>query len=98
MRKGSISLFQLNTLVILLQNLVVRRPVHGHTISSDLAHTDSMAPASAKKCHAKNLALRVAFDVERKQAVTQAQQRAQTKRAHSGAPVRARYLRADRTL
>src|SRR5262249_19807079 len=93
-----IDLLQLNTFVILFQNLVVRCAVQRHPISANLTHTDTMAPAAAVKRHTEYLTLRVPFDIERKKAVTQAQKRSQAQRTDSATSVRSGDFSAERAV
>src|SRR6185436_2140017 len=41
---GSVQLSQLDPLVILLENLLVRRTIQGHSVGPDLAHPDPVSP------------------------------------------------------
>src|SRR5438128_8889778 len=65
---SSVELFQLDPFVVLLQDLLVRRPVQRHAERTDLAHADAVSPAAAEERHAEHAAGGVALDVEREQA------------------------------
>src|SRR3569832_1513712 len=71
---GSIRPLQLDPLVILLEDLLIRRPVQRHSVGADLAHADAVAPAAAEKRHAEDDACGVPLDVVREQTVPQAEQ------------------------
>ena len=69
--RWTIKLLQLDALVVLLQDLFVRRAVQRHAVGAHLAHADAVAPAAAVERHADDGARGVALDVEREQAVAQ---------------------------
>src|SRR5678816_589255 len=78
----SIHLLQVDSRVVRLQNLIVGRAVHGHAIGTDLAHTDTVPPATAIEHEADKITRRVSFFVEIEQAVSQTQQRPQPQSAN----------------
>ena len=70
-RYGSIQLLQRDPRVVLLQNLLIRRPRQRHPVGAHLAHADAVPPAAAEERRADDRAGRVALDVVREQAVAQ---------------------------
>src|SRR5262252_5455420 len=93
---NSIQFLQLNALVVFPQNLIICRAVQRHAISANLAHTDAMTPAATVERHAKHFALRVPFDIEGEETVSQTQQRTKTQSTNGGASVRSYNLSAQR--
>src|SRR5262249_34581531 len=93
-----INLLDLDTLVILLQNLFIGSAVHGHAISAYLAHAHPVSPAAAVKHDAENLNLSGSLNIKREQAVAQAKQCPEPECAHRCFSCRSCNLGAQRAL
>src|SRR5689334_7965731 len=93
-----IQLLEIDSFVILLQNLFVGRPVQRHTVRPDLAHADSVSPTAAIKADTQHIALRISFDIEREQTVPQAEESPQAKRPNRPPTARTHDLGRNRPL
>src|SRR5437899_2940956 len=76
--RRSVQFLQLDSAVVLLQDLFVARPVERHAVGADLAHAHAMSPAAAIEHHSEDRAGSVPLDIEGKKAVAQAEQCAQS--------------------